>query len=275
MCASPQATHLRFLALTALCLWQLSFASDLPAATPSFPCKKAKTWAEKVICDTESLSLQDRQLASDYARLLEKLSGETAPKLTTEQRAWWASRDECRDAADPVTCLWKKYDDRITALRVRPEFPSDISTPRQESTESDAKTEPGARAEPGAKADPSIREGGAGWSKGLSDYIQAIRACLPLMPVATAAVSHASFDEDEIDVIVTMLATNEQTWVCVARRDGLRVTDLHEKGSADKLPAPGPYLYVGRIPPKAPCGAIEVVDANDRSVGWLANRRCE
>jgi uncharacterized protein len=225
-------------------------------ATPSFLCSKAKTWVEHVICDNDSLAVQDLQLASDYARLLDKLAGDAAKRLAAEQRAWWATRSECRDAGDPLDCLWKKYDERITALRVRPDFPADNSAPRTEVLET------------------NIKDSAAGWSKHLAQYVRAIRACLPIAPVEIAAVSNAWLEPEDQQVAVRLLASNEESWVCIAHRDGSSVIDMREKSAEEKLPEPGPYLYLAP-PPKAQCGAVQVIDANDQLVGWLSNRLCE
>ena len=74
------------------------------AATPSFLCAKAKGWMQTTICASERLSDLYLQLAVGYARMLRVTSGTGRRSLEDEQRAWSASRNECRDASAPAAC---------------------------------------------------------------------------------------------------------------------------------------------------------------------------
>src|SRR4030095_13553862 len=110
----------------------ISMFSSANAARPSFLCSKAKSWVEKTICASDTLSELDMELATDYARLLKVLSGDAEKAFSAEQRRWWAERGSCKKEADPRGCLEKRYQARIATLTSRPDYPGDQPRPREE-----------------------------------------------------------------------------------------------------------------------------------------------
>jgi uncharacterized protein len=222
-------------------------------ATPSFLCSKAKTWVEKTVCGSERLSDLDLELASVYARLLRVTSGPTEASLSAEQRRWWATRDECRRQANPPQCLESRYVVRIAALRARPDYtearPGPIELPPE-----------------------AIAAAGEGWSRGLSGYIKAIRACLRKAPDGVARIGNAWEDaEQEQAVAMRMSASTGDTWLCVARRNGTEVLSLRPANAYESLPPEGPLFYPdSSTPPAAACGKpIQVLDEHEAPVGWV------
>lgn len=79
------------------------------ASDPSFPCHRAATPVETIICGEYETALRqrDRDMAWLYARAREADPGEAV-----RQKAWLASRNRCRDA----DCLRQSYDARIDRL---------------------------------------------------------------------------------------------------------------------------------------------------------------
>jgi uncharacterized protein len=223
------------------------------AATPSFLCSKAKSWVEKTICASDRLSELDLELAGVYARLLRVTSGEPERSLTAEQRRWWGTREECRKQADAPGCLESRYQVRIAALRSRPDY-----------------TE--ARPGPVELPPEAISSVGQGWSRGLSGYIRAIRACLRKAPDGVARIGNAWEDaEQEQAVAMRMSASTGDTWLCVARRNGTEVLSLRPANAYESLPPEGPLFYPdSSTPPAAACGKpIQVLDEHEAPVGWV------
>jgi uncharacterized protein len=231
----------------------LLFALSAGAATPSFLCSKAKSWVEKTICASDRLSELDLELASVYARLLRVTSGQAERSLATEQQRWWATREDCRKQAAPQECLETRYVARIATLRARPEY-----------------TE--ARAGPVELAPEAISAVGQGWTRGLSAYIKAIRACLRKAPGAVARVGNAWEDpEQEQAIAMRLSAENGDTWVCVARRTGAEVLSLRAVNRYESLPAEGPIYYPDpNTAPRHTCGKpVQVLDEYEAPVGWV------
>lgn len=93
--------------------------ASIPAAAqsgPSFNCRKARTFIEKEICRSPSLSAKDRRMSRLYFQHLRYLEG-YGDNLDTnafkaEQRSWLARRDRCRTSA----CLHGAYDSRLREL---------------------------------------------------------------------------------------------------------------------------------------------------------------
>jgi uncharacterized protein len=81
-------------------------------APPSFPCAKAVTNVEKMICADPGLSLQDTSLARDYKRIRSAVLAAESRRLTLDQRAWLKERNTC----ETVDCLMRTYNRRITAV---------------------------------------------------------------------------------------------------------------------------------------------------------------
>ena len=222
-------------------------------ATPSFLCSKAKTWVETTVCGSERLSDLDLELASVYARLLRVTSGPTEASLSAEQRRWWATRDECRRQPDPAQCLESRYVVRIAALRARPDY-----------------TE--ARPGPVELPPEAIAAVGEGWSRGLSGYIKAIRACLRKAPGPVARIGNAWADaEEEQAVAMRMSASSGDTWLCVARRNGSEVLSLRPVNAYEALPPEGPLFYPDpSSPPATACGKpVQVLDEHEAPAGWV------
>ena len=228
-------------------------AGTATAATPSFLCSKARTWVEKTICASEALSALDLELAGVYARLLRVVSADAERTLTAEQRRWWGAREECRRQSAPQQCLEARYSDRIAALRSRPDY-----------------TE--ARPGPVELAPEAIAAAGQGWSRGLSGYMKAIRACLRKAPGAVTRIGSAWEDgEEEQAVGMRMRGSGTDAWVCVARRNGSEVIALRPANAYESLPAEGPMFYPD--PSAAPadaCGKpVQVLDEHEAPVGWI------
>jgi uncharacterized protein len=223
------------------------------AGTPSFVCSKAKTWLEKTVCASDHLSDLDLELATVYARLLRVTTGEGQKKLTAEQNRFWASRGDCQRKPDPPACLDNLYGARIAALRERPDYteqrPTQIELPPEQ-----------------------LSSVGAGWSKSLGKYRQAIRACLRRTPAPARAVLVAWKDEERDSAVgVRMQGPHGETWMCVAAASGLEVYGLREANDYETLPEPGPIYYPDpSAPPAGACGPpVQVLDENDAPTGWL------
>jgi uncharacterized protein len=223
------------------------------AATPSFVCSKAKSWVEKTICASDRLSELDLELASVYARLLRTTSGDAERTLTAGQRRWWAAREECRKDAAPATCLETRYAARIDALRSRPDY-----------------TE--ARPGPVALPPQAISAAGEGWSRGLSGYLKAIRACLRKAPSGVTSVGNAWPDPDNDDaVLLRMRSGTGETFLCGAQRNGSEVLSLRAVNAHEDLPAEGPLFYPDPgTPPGGACGKpVQVLDEYEAPAGWV------
>jgi len=223
------------------------------AATPSFLCSKARSWLEKTICASERLSDLDLELATVYARLLRVASPASEKALSAEQRRWWAKRDECRRQPEPGQCLDSRYVERIAELKARPDYtelrPGPVELPPEQ-----------------------LSAVGQGWSKSLSRYLKAVRACLRRAPGPVKVIS-AGWDqtEPENSVGLRMRGPQGENWVCSARRNGLQVLSLREANEFEPLPAEGPLFYPDpSAPPAGACGKpVQVLDEFDAPAGWL------
>jgi uncharacterized protein len=223
------------------------------AATPSFLCSQASTWVEKTICGSERLSDLDLELAMVYARLLRTTAAEAQRALTGEQRRWWSSRDECRRQGEAQQCLESRYLERIGALRARPDY-----------------TE--ARPGPVELPPEAISAVGQGWSRSLSAYIKAIRACLRKAPGRVARIGNAWPDaEQEQAVTMRMQGADGEIWVCTARRNGSEVMGFRATNAYEPLPAEGPLFYPDPAgSPANACGTpVQVLDEYEAPVGWI------
>ena len=100
----------------------LAFAATTAAvpvvaqSSPSFNCKRARTFVEKAICTNPSLAKKDRQMSRLYFdRLANTRSygeADDVYDLQQEQRSWLARRDRCQTNG----CLHEAYDFRISQL---------------------------------------------------------------------------------------------------------------------------------------------------------------
>nr|WP_248920107.1 MliC family protein [Pseudomonas entomophila] len=72
---------------------------------------------ESLICQSQALSSQDRDLARTYKAALAKAGGQ-ANRLKAEQRGWIKGRDECWKADDQNACLRSTYTQRTVELQV-------------------------------------------------------------------------------------------------------------------------------------------------------------
>lgn len=96
--------------LTIAALTLLAFA---PAnANPSFDCAKAKSAAEKTVCEVPDLQWSDRQLARFYKMAI-KDSGYSRAGVVQSQRAFLARRDAC---GTDIECLDNAYKMQFKAL---------------------------------------------------------------------------------------------------------------------------------------------------------------
>ncbi|MCW5620355.1 MAG: hypothetical protein KIS79_04530 [Burkholderiales bacterium] len=233
-------------------------AGPVQAATPSFLCTRATTWVEKTICGSERLSTLDLELATVYAHLLRTATPQTERELTASQRHWWGLRAQCRMQTDGQDCLRQRYDERIAQLKARPDY-------------SEARPMRNVELPP-----EQLSVVGEGWSKSLSHYLKAIRACLVKAPAPVQWVGSAweATTHDRV-VTVRLRTADEQAWLCTAQRNGLEVLAWQEIGVQEELPPEGPLLYPGSEQPRAACGRpVKVLDENDVHIGWLGPR-CE
>ena len=86
------------------------------AATPSFDCARASTWAEKSICADEGLAMLDREMAAAFTTRQEGAGDIGREQLLVDQRQWLTRRDQCRAEGDPIGCLTTQYRTRIRQL---------------------------------------------------------------------------------------------------------------------------------------------------------------
>ena len=85
---------------------------------PSFDCSKVEPGSiEEIICNDESLSRLDRELAEVYKEAEKEAVDEKPPTLKAEQRGWIKSRDECWKAENVKDCIRTTYQLRIAELQ--------------------------------------------------------------------------------------------------------------------------------------------------------------
>lgn len=227
------------------------------AATPSFVCSQAKTWVEKTICASDRLSELDLKLAVSYARALKGSRNEERKTLESDQKMWWAARETCRKAADAHQCLEERYVGRISAIEGRPDFPGE------------------ARAKPVEQPAESIITGGEGWTKDLSAYIKAMRACRAESSAAVQKVLTAWANATDDSVGFHMVDGNQKHWICVAARGGHKVFSFDAYETSMEVPPPGPVFHISATNVAPACeGGKEVLDAKGKSVGWITQKDC-
>ena len=87
-----------------------AFLFPLTACSASFDCSKAASPTEKLICNNESVSKLDEQLASAYKQTLESATDKDAIKKA--QLEWLKQQRACKEAE----CLTQAYQARIAEL---------------------------------------------------------------------------------------------------------------------------------------------------------------
>jgi uncharacterized protein len=88
----------------------------LAQSGPSFNCARARTFVEKAICRSPTLSAKDRRMSRmyfhDLATTQQYGEADDVWQLKEDQRLWLARRDRCQT----VGCLQAAYDQRIEEL---------------------------------------------------------------------------------------------------------------------------------------------------------------
>lgn len=105
-----------FVAAAVLASVAVTAAPVIAQTTPSFNCKRARTFVEKAICQNPSLATKDRRMSKLYFQQLRSYQ-EYGDMMETrafqaEQRSWLARRDRCQTNG----CLHTSYDIRIRQL---------------------------------------------------------------------------------------------------------------------------------------------------------------
>lgn len=227
------------------------------AATPSFVCTKAKSWVEVTVCGSDRLSELDLQLAVAYARVLKVVSGPGRKSLEAEQRAWWASRNDCRKASEPIACLEGRYERQITALESRPDYPGEAVAKNVE------------------LPPESIANAGRGWTRELSKYQRALRACREEAAVAIGKILVVwPTGDDDASVGTRLVDWNLKEWVCVAHIDGHKVFRFEARDPSEELPPSGPVYHLGAKAPPGCKAATQVLDVNGKAAGWISEADC-
>ena len=227
------------------------------AATPSFVCTKAKTWVETTVCASDHLSELDLKLAVAYARVLKVVSGPGRKTLEAEQRTWWASRNDCRKASEPIACLEVRYERQIAALESRPDYP-------------------GATVAKNIELPPEpIANAGRGWTRELSKYQKALRACREESTVAVGKVLVAwPTGDDEASVGARLVDWNLKEWVCIAHADGHKVFRFEARDPQEVLPPSGPVYHLAARAPPGCKTATQVLDVTGKAAGWISEADC-
>jgi uncharacterized protein/heat shock protein HslJ len=88
-------------------------------APPSFDCAKAGGDVERLVCGDKSLAWLDRKLANVYSTALKKGPESESATLKKTQRAWVASRNDCRTSKDVKACARSSYELRIAEVEIR------------------------------------------------------------------------------------------------------------------------------------------------------------
>ena len=82
------------------------------AASPSFPCDRARTNGERAVCADPGLAALDRQMASQYQRTMATTPPEAQALLRRTRDRFLAYRDRCPDGA----CIAGAYQDRMREI---------------------------------------------------------------------------------------------------------------------------------------------------------------
>jgi uncharacterized protein len=110
-------------------LQRLCFASALmlialagrqaEAASPSFDCAKAQSWAEKQICGDDKLAALDAWLSPLFNQVVQRVAAKDADALKAQRKAWFKARNDCKAEADGNACLGQRYQEFIGDLEHR------------------------------------------------------------------------------------------------------------------------------------------------------------
>jgi uncharacterized protein YecT (DUF1311 family) len=106
-----QSIFRRIAGLSALLVSVLVAVAPSTTGAAGFPCEKASTRVEKMICANEDLSAEDEELSSLFHALLS--ASDDKEKMRKEQLAWLTGRNRCSH----VGCLLTAYAHRIQAMR--------------------------------------------------------------------------------------------------------------------------------------------------------------
>lgn len=235
-----------------------ALSSPAGAATPSFVCRNVKSWLEKTVCSSGPVAQLDLELAVARSRLLQATNPTTRKALESEQRAWWSSLNACRKRSDPHACLTGRYEQRIAAVRNHPEFPPERGVRQPEETEP-----------------APIATAGAGWTRELSRYQRALRACKEESPSPIGKLLVAWSGQDSDTIGMRLVDWTMKEWVCVAHRNGHKVLRFAQPAPEESLPVAGPVYHLGGTKPPPTCmNAIQVVDVNGKPAGWISDRDC-
>lgn len=88
-----------------------AFILSTTAFSASFPCVKATSDIEKLICSDPLLGKMDEVLAYNYHGMLNSNFGNTPQSLKAEQRRWVASRNKCKTKQCVVSAYKKRIDE--------------------------------------------------------------------------------------------------------------------------------------------------------------------
>lgn len=80
--------------------------------SPGFDCKKATTSTENLICGSEKLSSQDREMNFAYEQLKGRVSAEEMERISRDQKEFLRKRGACRNAA----CISTLYKSRLDSV---------------------------------------------------------------------------------------------------------------------------------------------------------------
>jgi len=112
---------MRLRAVLAAMLMSVAFTASEPAgaASPSFDCAKASSWAEKQICGDDKLSALDAWLSPLFNQVVQRVGAKDADALKTQRKAWFKARNDCKTQADGNACLAQRYQEFIDDLEHR------------------------------------------------------------------------------------------------------------------------------------------------------------
>jgi hypothetical protein len=116
--------------LLGLFVMGMVWGGHTPVYGASFDCAKAKAPIEFLICDSEAISAFDIELALEFSRIRNQLSGQAARDFADEQRKWQGRRlTECgipaqgdrpdRKSSRLYACVGEMYAKRISALELQ------------------------------------------------------------------------------------------------------------------------------------------------------------
>jgi uncharacterized protein len=148
-CERVGSTRAYLRILLGLFVLGMVWVGHTPVYGASFDCAKAKAPIEFLICDSEAISNFDTELALEFSRIRDQLSGQAARDFIEEQRKWLARRlTECgipaqgdrpdRESSSLYACVGEMYAKRISALELQ-------------------KVEDGRRIETGSSEDSTLR----------------------------------------------------------------------------------------------------------------------